>query len=79
MDYDNTNRWALFINENKEQENHADMNGTINIDGKDYWINGWSKESSKTGKKFLSGTVKAKEQTGQPKQASGNFEEDLPF
>ena len=32
-DYDDTNRGALFKNERKEQETHADYNGTINVGG----------------------------------------------
>ena len=33
--YDNTNRGALFRNNRKEQDNHPDHTGSINIDGKE--------------------------------------------
>ena len=45
MDYDNTNRGAIFRNEKKSTEKHPDMNGSINIEGKEYWISGWSNVS----------------------------------
>ena len=51
--YDNTNRGSLFKNDRKELDNHPDYNGSINIDGKDYWLNGWIQESTKTKKKVL--------------------------
>jgi len=73
-EYDNTNRGALFRNEQKEQPNHADYNGSININGVDYWLNGWAK-ISKAGKKFLSLSIK-------PKQAPGpkpDINDSVPF
>ena len=42
-DYDDTNRGALFKNERKEAETHADYNGTINVEGQEYWLNSWLK------------------------------------
>jgi hypothetical protein len=42
-DYDNTNRGALFKNERKEQPTHSDYNGTINVDGKEFYLNAWLK------------------------------------
>ena len=39
--FDNTNRRSLFKNNRKQSETHADFNGSINIDGVDYWIDGW--------------------------------------
>lgn len=52
-DFDNTNRGALFRNENKETANHPDYTGKINVNGKDLWISAWLKEA-KSGKKFMS-------------------------
>ena len=82
MDYDNTNRGAIFRNEKKSTEKHPDMNGSINIEGKEYWISGWS-NVSKAGAKYLSLSVSAKdEQPTQSKPAPSNaveFDDDLPF
>lgn len=54
---------SLFKNHKKERETHADYNGSIKVEGKEYWLNAWVKES-KEGKKFFSLSVKPK----QPKQ-----------
>ena len=60
-EYDNTNRGVLFINDRKTEDAHADRNGSINVDGKEYWLNGWLKKD-KSGRPFLSLSVKPKEQ-----------------
>jgi hypothetical protein len=57
MSYDNTNRWTLNKNERKQQDSHADYQGKINVEGKEYWLNGWIKDGPKG--KFISGTIKA--------------------
>lgn len=49
---------SMFPNERKEADTHADWRGTIKIDGKEYWVNGWNKQG-KT--EFISLSVKPKE------------------
>jgi hypothetical protein len=87
MEYDNTNKGSLFKNDRKEQDTHADYNGSINIEGNEYWINAWVKESKKDGKKFFSLSVKPKDQaTGKshvkaksaPSRAKDE-DSDIPF
>lgn len=56
--YDNTNRFALFKNNNKRDDRDADYTGSVNIEGREFWLNGWIKEGAKG--KFFSGTVKPK-------------------
>lgn len=63
--YDNTNRGVLFINDRKEQDNHPDRKGSINIDGKEYWLSAWNKETSRGDTISLSVTPK-----DSPKQAA---------
>lgn len=58
-EYDNRNRGALFRNNRKEKETHPDYNGTINVEGKEYYLNAWLREG-KSGK-FFSMSVKPKE------------------
>jgi uncharacterized protein (DUF736 family) len=53
MDYDNTNRGALFRNDKKVTENHPDYTGKVNVAGKDLWLSAWVK-TSKNGKKYMS-------------------------
>ena len=62
MEYDNTNKGSLFKNDCKKQDTHADYNGSINIEGKEYWLNAWVKESKKDGKKFFGLSAKSKDQ-----------------
>lgn len=83
MQYDNTNRGGLFKNDDKQQDNHPDYKGSINVNGTDLWISGWLKTSEKTGKKFMSLSVKPKEQKAapaKPKPSSGFDDmDDAPF
>ena len=68
MEYDNTNRGVLFKNDLKEKETQPDVKGTINIDGVEYWLSGWSKVT-KAGDKMLSLSVSPKEQQAAPARA----------
>jgi len=42
--YDETNRGAIWKNEKKEKETHPDWKGSINVEGVDYWLSGWSRK-----------------------------------
>lgn len=53
------NSGSLFRNDRKEQENHPDHTGTCKIQGREYYISAWIRET-KTGKKFFSLAFKAK-------------------
>lgn len=57
------NTGSLFRNDRKEKETHPDYQGSILIDGKDYWLSGWVKEGG--GKKFFSLSVKPKQERAQ--------------
>ena len=75
-EYSNENRGSLFRNDKKEQDKHPDMNGSINIDGTEYWISGW-KKVSKAGSGFISLSVRPKqEQTRQSSQPTKKAKED---
>jgi hypothetical protein len=81
-EYSNENRGSLFKNDKKTEEKHPDMSGSINIDGTEYWISGWKKQS-KAGTGFISLSVRPKEQTRQssqptPKAKPQDFD-DLDF
>jgi uncharacterized protein (DUF736 family) len=81
--YDNTNRGSLFKNDKKTEEKHPDLSGSINIEGMEYWISGWSKVS-KGGQKFISLSVRQKQeqtrQSSQPTRAAKKEEsDDIPW
>ena len=76
-EYSNENRGSLFKNDKKTEEKHPDMSGSINIDGTEYWISGWKKQS-KAGTGFISLSVRPKEQTRQSSQPTSKSKPD-PF
>ncbi len=83
-EYDNTNRWTLSRNKNKRSETDSDFSGSINIDGVEYWLNGWTKTNSKDGSRFFSGTHRRKEQrNGAPRTSNEplnkQLDDDIPF
>lgn len=87
--YDNTNRFALFPNKDRKTDKHPNLSGTLNIDGVEYFIDGWTKQSQRDGSKFISGTAKRKDK--QPAQGGGqsyggndappapDLDDDIPF
>lgn len=56
MEYDNTNRGALFKNDKKETEKQPDYKGKINVNGQDFYLSAWIK-NAKDGGKFMSLSV----------------------
>lgn len=87
--YDNTNKGVLFKNAEKKSDTHADYNGTLNFEGKDYWLNGWL-NTSKNGNKYISLSLKEKQSVHndgmQATQAALNAQpdnfiddDDIPF
>ena len=85
MEYDNTNRGILSRNDRKEKDSHPDMKGTINVDGVEYWLSGWTKTKKDGSGKFLSLNVEPKQQMvaakPAPKRQSKveDMDDDIPF
>lgn len=79
--YDNTNRGTLFKNDRKTADTHADYTGSINVNGQEFWLNGWLKDS-KLGGKFFSLSVRPKEARGAPAndlRVSDSHGDAIPF
>ena len=71
------NTGALFRNERKINDSDRDYSGEININGTEYWLSGWAKQSQKTGRKYLSVTLKAKQESAKPTAAP--FDDEIPL
>mgnify|MGYP003674665752 CR=1 FL=1 len=82
--FDNTNRGAIWGNDKKETDTHPDYTGSLDVDGKQYWVSAWRrKEGDSTSRPVLSFSVKAKDQPKQNvssiSQATSYAEKDDPF
>jgi len=60
MSYDNTNTGVLFTNQRKESPKHPDWQGSINIEGREYWLSAWNNRHAAKGDYFRL-TVKPKD------------------
>ena len=82
MNYDNTNTFVLFKNNQKRSENSPDYTGKINVDGQELRLAAWLKEG-KNGK-FFSGKVSEFQQTQHEQEKSNGYQKDglddgIPF
>ena len=83
MEYDNTNRGALFRNDDKDpnDDKERDYSGSLNIGGAEYWLSGWVRISKKNGRKFLSLSVKPKQDKppATNKSRADDFGDEIAF
>lgn len=63
------NSGALFVNDKKQSDKHPDYKGNAVINGVEYWLAGWKRESQ-SGRKYLSIAFEPKD-----KQTAGD---DMP-
>lgn len=73
--YDNTNSGVLFRNEDKgDGDKRPDYTGKLNVEGEDYRLAAWVRES-KAGTKFLSVKISEFKESAPRKQP----DDDLPI
>ncbi len=77
------NSGSLFKNDKKQTEKQPDYNGTIKVDGKEYKLAAWIKES-KSGMKYFSISaqevnVVPSDNTSSPNQFGAKVDTGLPF
>lgn len=60
-EYDNNLKGALFKNNKRTNEKQPEYTGNCEIDGKEYWVSAWVRESA-NGNKFFSMAYTPKEQ-----------------
>ena len=83
-EYDNTNSGVLFKNDRRTTERQPTHTGSLNVEGVDYWISAWVKDSKDGKRKFFSLAVTKKEdlRTVDPRAVpSPDLDEsdDIPF
>ena len=64
-EYDNNLRGALFKNNKRTEERQPEYTGNCEINGEEFWVSAWVKES-KNGQKFFSMAYTPKEQKVTP-------------
>ena len=79
-EYDNTNTFILFVNDKGDNDKRPDRTGTLNVDGVEYYLDGWIKQGAKG--PFLSGKIKPKKEQPQSSRNDQRREDDtdsIPF
>lgn len=81
---DNTNRGAIWKNEDKEYETHPDFKGQLNVEGVEYWVSAWKRKPDANLKApALSFSIKPKDapqQKAQQKRPSKQQDDgEIPF
>jgi len=93
MQYDNELKGVLFKNDKRETDSHPHYNGSITINGADYWLSAWINEKKDGSGKYMSLKAKPKDEQRQPQhqpaQQQANpsdpfadaplVDDDLPF
>ena len=52
------NSGSIFVNNRKTKDTHPDRSGTINVEGKLFYIDAWKKGQDKNGNEWFSLSVK---------------------
>lgn len=71
----NDNTGIISRNARKTGDKHPDITGSLTIDGKEYFLDGWLRERKDGSGKFYSLKAKAK----QPKPEIDNTDDSIPF
>jgi hypothetical protein len=70
MAHDNTNRGAIWKNDDKREDNHPDFKGSLNVDGVEYWVSAWKRKEGASAKSpALSFSIKPKDEGSQRRDA----------
>jgi hypothetical protein len=72
---------VLFRNDDKDPNDNQDRDyfGSLDVEGTEYWLSGWVRTSRKTGKKYLSLSVKPKQDKppASKKSRAEDFEDEI--
>ena len=77
---DHTNRGSIWMNDKKETENHPDFTGSLNVEGKEYWVSAWKRKPDANPRApALSFSIKLKEVKAPVQDAAPEFDDPIPF
>ena len=76
-EYDKTNTFTLNKNDKGDNPKRPDYTGNLNVDGIEFRISGWIRESAKG--KFISGSVQLKDNNSAGATKDVKEDEDVPF
>lgn len=83
-EYDNTNRGAIWKNDDQVEDWHPDFRGTLNVEGVEYFFDAWKRKPDASPKApALSFRVKRKDkqpaQQEKPAELPQEFDSEIPF
>jgi|TARA_R100000742_G_C4261604_1_gene79415 hypothetical protein len=70
---DKPDKGALFPNKKKEKDTQPDLTGTLNVDGKMYWVSAWKNKAQSNGVDYLKLAVTAQEEQSSTKGSDKLF------
>ena len=73
-DYDNTNKGIISKNDRNTTDKHPDISGSLNVEGIEYFIDGWQKKRNSDGASFYSLSVKRKAKVAEQISRQAGFE-----
>ena len=84
-EFDRTNTGIVSKNDRKTEDKHPDIKGQINVDGVEYWLDGWKKARISDGAPFYSLSVKRKDAPQaapapvKQRASVADLDDDIPF
>lgn len=85
MSYETNMTGIISKNDRKTEDRHPDIKGQCEVDGVEYWVDGWQKSRKSDGAKFYSLRFKKKDAKPQakpePQKQATDFDDfdDAPF
>lgn len=80
MQYDNTNKGSAWNVDRKLEDWHADAKGSLNVEGKEYWLDITVNKSDNPKAPHYKVSVRSKQPKSQPKDYADKApNEDVPF
>lgn len=83
MPRDKDNSGAIWKNERREKDTHPHFTGSALIDGVDYWVSAWKRDTdAKPNSPALKFSFRPKEERKQPPKdhvAEEPLDDDIPF